>query len=356
MVTKAYLRLEDGEVIEGKHFGYEGPVCGEVVFSTGMTGYTQSLTDPSFAGQILVFTYPLVGNYGVPKPLMQDSHLVANSESERIWTSGVVVSSVIYTPSHYQSETIFSDWLTSQKIPGISHIDTRALTQKIREKGVMRGRITLEKDIPWDGFVLKNLVAKTSLPKVVTYTPKKPCGKRILLIDCGVKHGIIRELLSNGYEVIRIPWDKDPMEYASRIDGVVVSNGPGDPKDCQITIDHIRKVIDAGIPYIGVCLGHQLAALAIGADTYKLPYGHRGINQPCQDVISGKAYITSQNHGYAVKADTIPKGYKQWFINLNDKTNEGLQGIEKKVWTTQFHPEGQPGPFDTKWIFSLFKK
>ncbi len=356
MGTKAYLHFEDGDTIEGVSFGYEGSCSGEVVFSTGMTGYCESLTDPSFAGQILVFTYPLIGNYGVARPLYQDAHLLANFESERIWASGVIVSSVISTPSHYQHETSFSDWLTSQKIPGISHIDTRALTQKLRQKGVMRGRILTTKNGEWDNERKNHLVSMVSLPRTIVYKPQNPCGMRILLIDCGVKHAIIRELLNNGYEVMRIPWDDDPMKYASAIDGVVCSNGPGDPKDCQITIAHIRNVINAGIPFIGVCLGHQLAALAIGADTYKLPYGHRGLNQPCLDVFSHKAYVTSQNHGYAVKRETIPNGYNEWFINLNDKTNEGLVGQERKVWSTQFHPEGNPGPFDTKWIFSLFKK
>lgn len=355
MAKKVYLQLEDGEVIEGRGFGYAGPCSGEVVFSTGMTGYTESLTDPSFAGQILVFTYPLIGNYGVPKMRFAGTHVVANFESERIWPSGVVVSSVIHTPSHYQNEMSFSDWLAGQHIPGISHIDTRAMTQKIRDKGVMRGRITSDPGSFWKPAPSNHFVSKASISTVVRYTPKTPSGKRIVLIDCGAKHGIMRALLDNGYEVIRIPWNEDPMKYADGIDGVVCSNGPGDPKDCRVTVGYIRAVIDAGIPYLGVCLGHQLAALAIGADTYKLKYGHRGINQPCQDVISKKAYITSQNHGYAVDARSIPKGYKEWFVNLNDGTNEGLRGVDKKVWTTQFHPEGHPGPFDTKWIFSIFK-
>lgn len=355
-MEKAYLCLEDGEVIEGERFGFRENRCGEVVFTTAMTGYPEGLTDPSFAGQILVFTYPLVGNYGVPAPVRLAEHLMANFESERIRASGVVVSSDVETPSHYQMKQTFSAWLTSQHVPGIAHVDTRALTQKIRDHGVLRGVISSKKKFYWDGEVVNDLVAKVSLPKVIDYTPKKPNGTRILLIDCGVKHGILRELLAVGYTVKRISWNADPAKYFNEIDSVVCSNGPGDPKDCAITISHIKKIVDAHIPFLGICLGHQLLALAIGADTYKLPYGHRGLNQPCQDVLTGKAYVTSQNHGYAVDRKTIPRGCTEWFINLNDKTNEGLQNSERKIWSTQFHPEGNPGPFDTKWIFTLLKK
>lgn len=355
-MEKTYLLLEDGETIEGESFGFDGDTSGEVVFTTGMTGYPQSLTDPSYAGQILVFTYPLLGNYGVPRIAFQDHHLVANLESERIWVQGVVVSSDIHTPSHADSSQTLSSWLASQRVAGIAHIDTRALTQKIREKGSMRGVISKTKTFYRDDRVLTNVVAKASLNTLVAYKPKTPIGQKIILIDCGVKHGILRELLGNGYEVLRIPWDEDPIPHLSDAAGVVCSNGPGDPKDCEITIRHIRSILDKGTPFLGVCLGHQLAALAIGADTYKLPYGHRGLNQPCQDIHSGKAYVTSQNHGYAVRASTIPKGFCEWFVNLNDQTNEGLRHMEKPIWSTQFHPEGCPGPFDTKWIFSLFKK
>jgi len=351
---KTYLLLEDGECIEGEHFGYDGDASGEVVFTTGMTGYPQSLTDPSFAGQILVFTYPLLGNYGIPKVLKRDVHLMSNFESENIWAQGVVVSSAIETPSHYQMHESFSAWLRKHKIPGIAHVDTRALTLKLRQNGVMRGVISKTKKFMWDKASVQDLVAKTSFPKPIQYTSEHK--KRIVLIDCGVKHGIIRALLQEGYDVLRIPWNKDPSSYFKNADGVVCSNGPGDPKDCEVTIGHIQKVLKARIPFLGVCLGHQLAALAVGADTYKLLYGHRGLNQPCQDVLTKKAYVTSQNHGYAVDAKTIPVGFTEWFVNLNDGTNEGLKHVDTPIWSTQFHPEGNPGPFDTNWVFSLFKQ
>jgi len=314
------------------------------------------LTDPSFAGQILVFTYPLIGNYGVPTPVHQDCHLMANFESEKVWVQGLVVSSDIETPSHYQLEQSLSSWLKSQRIPAISHVDTRALTQKIREKGVMRGVLSTTKRYMWDDAAISDLVPKVSLPKNIVYKPKKYCGTRVVLIDCGVKHGILRELLKNGYEVMRIPWNENPLDYVKKGDAVVCSNGPGDPKDCATTIEHIRSVMKNDIPFLGICLGHQLAALAMGANTYKLRYGHRGLNQPCQDMTSGKAYVTSQNHGYAVDRKTIPKGMVEWFVNLNDDTNEGLKSDEQQIWTTQFHPEGNPGPFDTNWVFELLKK
>ncbi len=355
-MPNAYLHLADGTTIQGEHFGAMSDRMGEVVFSTGMTGYVQSLTDPSFAGQILVFTYPLIGNYGVPAAKKQASHLMANMESEKIWVEGVVVVRSDDQPSHAEFDLTFSQWLKQQGVPGLMLVDTRALTQKLRDEGVMSGKLSLKSTKPdFSDFTAKPPVPIVSHPKVVEYQADQPNGKKVALIDCGVKHGILRRLLSEGYHVTRVPWNMNPLDISQDWDGVVCSNGPGDPKDCQATISNIRAVLAAKIPYLGICLGHQLLALAIGADTYKLPFGHRGLNQPCQDLLTQKAYLTSQNHGYAVDRKTIPSGFQEWFINLNDGTSEGLINKKRKVWSVQFHPEGCPGPFDTDWIFGMLK-
>lgn len=339
-----YLHLSDGTIIRGAGFGGRDPVFGEVVFTTGMTGYPETLTDPSFAGQILIFTYPLIGNYGVPDPVRAGVHLMKNFESEKIHVRGVACG---------QASDSFSRWLAQAGVPGIMDIDTRALTQKIREHGVMGGYISSRATAPqWKNYPADHPVSRVSVRKPFSYVPEKSNNKHVALIDCGVKHGIIRALLAHGYMVTRIPWDADPLDVPG-IDGVVCSNGPGDPKACGPTIANIRNVLAAGLPFLGVCLGHQLLALAIGADTYKLKYGHRGLNQPCQDLMSKKAYVTSQNHGYAVNRKTIPRGYKEWFVNLNDNTNEGIRHTAKNIQSVQFHPEGSPGPFDTDWIFDF---
>lgn len=351
---RAYLFLDDGTVIEGEHFGSTQEVEGEVVFTTAMTGYCESLTDPSYAGQIIVFTYPLMGNYGVPKPITRRKSLLENFESERIWAHGVVVSCFTEVPSHYAASLSFSDWLKKQRIPGISLIDTRALTQKIRTRGTMRGAISL-KNIPPDRYsgVAKDIVGNVSCKHIISYAPTRPNGKHIALIDCGVKHGILRELLRLGYRVTCVPWNTNPLSLREHVHGVVVSNGPGNPKDCAPTIASIQALLARDIPILGICLGHQLLAIAVGADTYKLPYGHRGVNQPCQELSTKRAYITSQNHGYAVIKDSIPKAFEAWFVNLNDGTIEGIRHKNKPITGVQFHPEGCPGPYDTKWIYEF---
>ncbi len=348
---RTYLHLEDGTRIEGEAIGYPGQANGEVVFSTAMVGYPQSLTDPSYNGQILVFTFPLIGNYGIPSPRKLVGDIVQNFESQRIWVRGVVVAQSCDTPSHYLSKTTFSKFLFSQKIPGISGIDTRKLTLKLREYGTLLGKISASSKVLFEKDS-NHLVSETSCTDVQVYRSKNSRTKHVVLIDCGVKHGILRALLSRGFTVTRIPWNSDPL-VISDIDTVLCSNGPGDPKTCQETIQNIRRVVDAGIPFIGVCLGHQLLALSLGADTYKMPYGHRGINQPVGDSRTGKAYVTSQNHGYAVRRESLPRGIGEWFINLNDQTNEGLIDEKRRIWTSQFHPEGNPGPHDTEWIFDL---
>lgn len=350
-----YLHLEDGTILEGVLSGNQKAVSGEVVFSTGMTGYPESMTDPSFANQILTFTYPIIGSYGVPKMLKRQPFLMQNFESEQIWVKAIVVSTLIHTPSHYQNVQTLDDWCKKEGIPILSRIDTRALTQKLREHGTMRGQISLTaKKITWSKKHETFDYTRVSLNHVETYQPIQRNGKKLALIDCGVKHGILRSLLDIGYEITRVPWDKNPLDIAEKFDGVVVSNGPGDPKDWKKTVENIKKILENKIPFVGVCLGHQLCALAIGADTYKLKYGHRGINQPCQDILTKKCYLTSQNHGYAVKADTITQGFLPWFINLNDGTNEGMINEKAKIWTSQFHPEGNPGPYDSEFIFRKF--
>jgi carbamoyl-phosphate synthase small subunit len=219
----------------------------------------------------------------------------------------------------------------------------------------MRGIISRRPVVSFPKQKVHQYVAETSCSRVIEYPSTNPHAKRIVLIDCGVKHGIIRSLLRRGYHVIRVPWNTDPLDIP-RVDGVVCSNGPGDPKACGETVQHVRRVLERNIPFLGICLGHQVLALALGADTYKLPYGHRGLNQPCMDVIDGGSFITSQNHGYAVDTKTIPNGFREWFVNLNDKTNEGLRHDEKKIMSVQFHPEGCPGPFDTEKIFDIFNE
>lgn len=340
-MSRVYLHMENGISFCGKSFGYFGETFGEAVFTTAMTGYPESLTDPSFAGQILNFGYPLQGNYAVPKPVKLAPHLMSNWESERIWASGVIVSS---------GSAELSDWLALQKVPGIADLDTREITHLIRTEGALRAQISPSSKRPdWSRYPAELPVPLVSCKTKIVYKPDKPNGKHIALIDCGVKHGILRTLLERGYKITRIPWDGDPLSIEG-IDGVFVSNGPGDPQDCQTTIESIRRVLEAKIPYLGVCLGHQLLALAIGAKTYKLPFGHRGLNQPCLDVLTQKAYVTSQNHGYAVKRESIPADYQEWFVNLNDQTNEGIRHVTKNVASVQFHPEGHPGPYDTEYI------
>ena len=348
-MESAYLHLTDGTSLQGTAFGYHGEMRGEVVFTTAMTGYEQSLTDPSFANQILVFTYPLVGNYGVAKPQFQDKHLVANFESEKIWANGVVLSSLPKSPFHYQSVTSFANWLTEQKIPGIARIDTRALTIKLRAHGVLAGTISRQKMRP-RSFTARYRYTDVSCKKNVSYPAPKPNTPHVALLDCGVKHGIIRQLLHLGIAVTRIPWNVNPLDIG-KFDAVVCSNGPGDPKNWVETVAIIKKILTKKIPFLGICLGHQLLSLAIGADTYKLKYGHRGVNQPVQEEKTRKCYITSQNHGYAVLTKTIPRNFDRWFTNLNDGTNEGICNDRAKIWSTQFHPEGEPGPFDTEWVF-----
>jgi len=343
------LVLEDGSEFNGYSFGYEKSVSGEVVFNTAMTGYPESLTDPSYKGQILVLTYPIIGNYGVPDSL-SENNLMKHFESDNLHIQGLVISDYSAKYSHWNAYMSLSDWLKSNQVPALYGIDTRCLTKKLREKGTMLGKIIFNNnDTEFRDPNLENLVAQVSIKKKEIYGSG---NYKILLIDCGVKHNIIRDLLMRDTTVIRVPWDWDinNEEY----DGLFITNGPGDPKKCDVTINNLRKALERDIPVMGICLGNQLIALASGADTYKLKYGHRSHNQPVIDVYSNRAYITSQNHGYAINNSTLQEGWEPYFINLNDNTNEGMRHKSKPFFSTQFHPEASGGPTDTEFLFDKF--
>jgi carbamoyl-phosphate synthase small subunit len=349
MRKKATLVLENGDRFHGYNFGYDGSIAGEVVFNTAMTGYPESLTDPSYKGQILVATYPLIGNYGVPGTLKKND-LFEFYESSRIQINGFVISDYSDNYSHWNAANSLSAWMQEEKIPGIAGVDTRALTKILREHGSMLGKIIFEdEEIPFVDPNLENLVDKVSINEVQEYGEGQ---YRIVLVDCGVKNNIIRELLKRDATVIRVPWDYDFNQLD--FDGLFISNGPGDPVQCAAAVDHIRNAYAGAKPIFGICLGNQLMALAAGASTYKLRYGHRGHNQPVLMKGTNKAYITSQNHGFAVSNETLPPEWQPLFINLNDDTNEGMKHASKPFFSTQFHPEASGGPTDTSFLFDEF--
>jgi carbamoyl-phosphate synthase small subunit len=345
----AKLILEDGTVFAGKSFGSEGSVSGEVVFNTSMTGYPESLTDPSYAGQILVATYPLIGNYGVPEAVITEG-VPDCFESERIQVTALIVSDYSEQYSHWSAKQSLGDWLKQHHIPGLYGIDTRQLTKIIREKGAMMGKIVFGNFDP--GFHdpnMENLVARVSSDKVITYGNGPT---RILLVDCGVKYNIIRHFLKRDTTVIRVPWDYDYS--VEEYDGLFISNGPGNPKMCETTINHLAISLNQEIPVFGICLGNQLLALASGADTYKLKYGHRSHNQPVLQYGTNKALITSQNHGFAIDNNSLSDEWEPFFVNLNDGTNEGVRHKTRPVFSVQFHPEASSGPTDSEYLFDDF--
>ena len=347
--TNIKLVLEDGSEFNGFSFGFEKSVSGEVVFNTAMTGYPESLTDPSYKGQILVLTYPLIGNYGVPANSVEQN-LMKHFESDRLHIKGLIVSDYSFEYSHWNADRSLGDWLISNQIPGIYGIDTRQLTKILREKGTMLGKIIYDNiDIDLYDPAQDNLVAQVSITHKETYGTGK---YRIILLDCGVKYNIIRDLLQRDTTVIRVPWDYD--FHNDDYDGLFITNGPGDPKQCITTIENLKKALEKDIPIMGICLGNQLIALASGANTYKLKYGHRSHNQPVLHVNTNRAYITSQNHGYAIDNTTLQAGWEPYFINLNDNTNEGMKHVSKPFFSTQFHPEASGGPTDTEFLFDKF--
>lgn len=349
---KASLILDDGTVFVGKSFGYEKPVAGEVVFNTAMTGYPESLTDPSYSGQILVTTYPLIGNYGVPRR-EEVNGLSLFYESEKIHVEALVVSDYSFEYSHWNADKSLADWLKEEQVVGIYDIDTRELTKRLREHGSMKGKIVIDggEDIEFVDPNLSNLVAKVSCKEVIRYGNGQ---KKVVLVDCGVKHNIIRCLLKRDVTVIRVPWDYDfnTLDY----DGLFISNGPGDPDMCGITIEHIRQAMNGTKPIFGICMGNQLLSKAGGARTYKLKYGHRSHNQPVRQVGTNRCFITSQNHGFAVDNSTLGADWEPLFINMNDGTNEGIRHKSKPYFSAQFHPEAASGPTDTEFLFDEFVK
>ena len=367
MKQEARLILDDGTEFCGWSFGYEANAVGEVVFNTAMTGYPESLTDPSYAGQILVTTYPLIGNYGVPET--GGEPLPKFMESERIHVKGLVVADYSEKYSHWNAKESLAEWLKREKIPAITGIDTRRLTQRLRESGVMRGRIIISENSDCSehaDYGSINWVEQVSCKEVITYKPDPTVAAnsslftlhssfpRVVLIDCGVKANIIRCLVNRGVEVIRVPWNYDFNQLD--FDGLFLANGPGDPEQCNKTVEHIRTFLNNPNvrPLMGICLGNQLLARAAGAKTYKLKYGHRSHNQPVQLVGTTRCFITSQNHGYAVDASTLPADWEPLFVNMNDGSNEGIRHKTMPWFSAQFHPEACSGPTDTEWMFDEF--
>jgi len=349
----ATLILDDGSVFRGFCFGYEKPIAGEVVFNTAMTGYPESLTDPSYAGQLMVLTYPLIGNYGVPSRTLRSNGISTCMESEKIHADAIIIGDYSHDYSHWNAIGSLSEWLHDEQVPGLYGVDTRAITKLLREKGSMKGKIVLENfdEIDFYDPNAINQVARVSCKEVITYG-EEAGRKRVALLDCGVKHNIIRCLLKRHFTVIRVPWDYDfnDLDY----DGLFISNGPGDPDTCDVAVRHIRKALNGNKPICGICMGNQLLAKAGGASIYKLKYGHRSHNQPVRMVGTNQCFITSQNHGYAVDNDTLGSDWEPLFINMNDGTNEGVRHKSKPFFSSQFHPEACSGPTDTEFIFDRF--
>lgn len=349
---KAVLTLEDGSKFEGFSFGYESPCAGEVVFNTAMTGYPESLTDPSYEGQILVTTYPILGNYGVPSAEKSTEANVSDYfESSRIHCEAIICQDYSWVPSHWQATRSLAEWLRDEKIPGIYGIDTRALTKHLRDKGSMLGKILIEGTPEVDFYDpnKENLVQKASCKEVEVHGDGE---KTVVLVDCGVKHNIIRCLTSRGVKVVRVPWDYDfnTIDY----DGLFISNGPGNPDMVDVTVENLRKAFEKDKPIFGICMGNQLLSKAAGASIRKLKYGHRSHNQPVRRVGTDTCFVTSQNHGFVVDNETLPEGWEPLFINMNDGTNEGIRHKSKPFFSAQFHPEASSGPRDTEFLFDEF--
>ncbi|WP_259082821.1 glutamine-hydrolyzing carbamoyl-phosphate synthase small subunit [Candidatus Karelsulcia muelleri] len=351
MINKnAKFILEDGSLYEAYSFGYEKSSAGEIVFNTSMTGYNESLTDPSYKGQILVYTYPLIGNYGIPKIISEKKNIKKFFESNNIHVSGLITSYYLDSAFHWNMYKKLSYFLKINNTVGIYGIDTRSLTKKLRDKGTMLGKIIISDNVKFYNPDNYNLVDKVSIKKKTIYGDGK---QKILLIDCGVKNNIIRCFLERDCTVIRVPWNYNNL-INEEYDGLFISNGPGNPKGYKTTINNISKAFICNKPIFGICLGNQLLGLAAGFYTHKLKYGHRSNNQPV--ILSGtnRCFITSQNHGYVIDSNKIPNGWKIFFKNLNDNTCEGLINYEKNFISVQFHPEASSGPTDSQFLFDVF--
>jgi carbamoyl-phosphate synthase small subunit len=356
------LIFDDGTVLDGSGFGYSTTVFGEIVFNTGMVGYPETLTDPSYRGQILTLTYPLVGNYGVPDPSIKDADGISKFfESDRIQVRGLVVHELSQTASHWNLSMTLDEWLYNEKVPGISGIDTRGLTKKLRSKGVMMAALAVS-DSEIDIEKVKKQLAEApnynseKFMDDVSTKEAKIYGdeeKSVVVLDTGAKNAILRNIRNLGYKVIKLPWNT-PFEKILSYNpkGVVISNGPGDPQNCPDTIETAKKLIENNVPTLGICLGAQIIGLAGNTETYKLKYGHRGQNKPCINLENNQIYVTSQNHGYGIDPDSLENSeFNLWFKNADDKTVEGIKHKKQKCIAVQFHPEAAPGPFDCKFVF-----
>jgi carbamoyl-phosphate synthase small subunit len=361
----AVLALEDGTIFRGKSFGAPVDALGEVVFNTSMIGYPELLTDPSYHEQIVVMTYPILGSYGVPSYSLCDEHgLPLHYESDSIKVKGYAIHS-LSKPSHWSSDRSLEDWLEQEKVPGIQGIDTRAVTRKIRTNGTMLGLLkTFGDEIPLEQIKhdLSRITDPNNTDLVRRVSPSEPIhyvnnsDATVVVLDCGIKYGIIRNLLASGASVVRVPYDYSVDEILEFEPGrLVISNGPGDPKKCTQTIETTRELLETDIPIMGICLGMQILALAAGADTYKLKFGHRAVNHPCVDLKTGRCYITTQNHGYTVTSESLAQTkFTDRFVNVNDKTIEGIVHKNKEIIGVQWHPESSPGPYDTRFLFDQF--
>lgn len=357
MNRKVTLRLEDGTEFHGTSFGYEKPVAGEVVFNTAMMGYPESLTDPSYAGQLMTLTFPLVGNYGVPPFTFEENGLPTFMESEKIHVRAIIVSDYSREFSHWNGVETLADWLKREQVPGITGIDTRQLTKVLREHGVMMGKILFDDmpdEVPEADYAGVNFVDQVSCREVIKYN--EGADKKVVLVDCGVKANILRCLIRRGVEVIRVPWNYDFNEL--EFDGLFLANGPGDPETCEVTVQNIRRFLANPVvrPCMGICMGNQLLSKAAGARIYKLKYGHRSHNQPVRKVGTETCFITSQNHGFAVDSSSLPADWEPMFVNMNDGSNEGVRHKKNPWFSAQFHPEACSGPVDTEFMFDDFVK